>query len=499
LHEKSRFLHGSIKSVTTSLAQQKQIFLATHPAINQLSQVMSVFGRTAHAAMSVVNTLNLANIAFQGSSRLVVDAQKELADAQLELINAYASGDPLKIADAQKRLGDAIENLRDTTKAATDQQRQNWIALGATTIFTASAMTQALVQLAATSKGAAALAGAAWALVFVGAIYGALLAVAALSPQFAEQFAAIIDDIKSRYDVDGLTAFLMSPWEAMRIDLTLLWFNMAKGFTDLINTWITGVNFLRSLVGLELFDMLKAPAYPADLARINLGHISGGAAPGGKPTGFAKLMESITSGPEMSDFLSSQNKQYEALLKNAEKQFQNTAVTDANTQGLQANEEVMKFMNDALKVGTDATLQAEQTTSLATNAISNLTTEVKTLNTKGISIAGKASGGIGAGGGFYNDLSFAQAYEAGKGLDLSGKRLRAASGFEGIVTGMTPILAGEAGPEHVKITPLSQMSKTGGTTVVLYMTVQGSIHATRDIEKIAMDGLKKGLKAVGNY
>ena len=71
----------------------------------------------------------------------------------------------------------------------------------------------------------------------------------------------------------------------------------------------------------------------------------------------------------------------------------------------------------------------------------------------------------------------------------------AASGFEGLITRPTTFLTGEAGAEHVSITPVG--SSGGGQQIIQYITVQGSILAERDVEKIANNALKRDLKRVG--
>jgi hypothetical protein len=74
--------------------------------------------------------------------------------------------------------------------------------------------------------------------------------------------------------------------------------------------------------------------------------------------------------------------------------------------------------------------------------------------------------------------------------------IAAANGFNGDVNGPHLFLAGEAGQEHVSITPNGGSSKgNNGPTVINYITVQGSIKSSqelaKDVDKVMKDTLKR--------
>ena len=74
--------------------------------------------------------------------------------------------------------------------------------------------------------------------------------------------------------------------------------------------------------------------------------------------------------------------------------------------------------------------------------------------------------------------------------------IAAANGFNGMANSPTMFLAGEAGSEHVSITPNGGSSKgNNGLTVINYITVQGSIKSSqelaKDVDKVMKDTLKR--------
>ncbi|HJU13657.1 MAG TPA: hypothetical protein VJ792_04300, partial [Candidatus Nitrosotalea sp.] len=73
----------------------------------------------------------------------------------------------------------------------------------------------------------------------------------------------------------------------------------------------------------------------------------------------------------------------------------------------------------------------------------------------------------------------------------------AAAGLEGVLSTPTMILAGEAGPEQVSITPLSRGGGRGGSPVNITITVQGSIISDNDFKNKLNTSLKQMLREVG--
>lgn len=78
---------------------------------------------------------------------------------------------------------------------------------------------------------------------------------------------------------------------------------------------------------------------------------------------------------------------------------------------------------------------------------------------------------------------------------LKGHVIKAASGFEGMVSGPTQFLAGEAGPEFVNISPSSRSA--GNTTNNIHFHIEGSVIAYHELDGIIQESLKLSLRRAG--
>ena len=73
--------------------------------------------------------------------------------------------------------------------------------------------------------------------------------------------------------------------------------------------------------------------------------------------------------------------------------------------------------------------------------------------------------------------------------------IAAANGFDGMVNSPTLFLTGEAGPEHVSVTPSGKSGGSGSITII--QNIRGSVLSEREVQRIANRGLKDGLKRLG--
>lgn len=513
-----------------NLQQSKQLFLATHPAIQSFSQAMSVAGRVSHSLMSIVNTLNLANLALGQSDNTLAQDHKDLAEAQIALIKAYQSGDPNKIAEAQKKLGDAQQKLADDTRRNTDQMRQNWVTFGATAIFTASTVTQSMIQLATTSRGAAFLAGTGMILAFVSGFYSSIFLVTALSPVFAKNVIALMDGIKKAYNVDGLTAFLLLPWIAFQLTVYDIWDKMTGAWADFVNTVRVGINPL--IQGFNALEQARATitgtkaqlaqevgyATPTHLVKElrfkmqNPNVLTGPAGTTGGPLSqiqdLIKMIQSPTS-------TSTNNPLFEAQLEDAKKTYQNTLATITQTNSVKASNEVTHFLIGVNQTQVDAT----QTLSGYTQTSNGLTvtlikantavaSQVNKLATEGIKVnidltrkgaVTKATATLPeTQGDFDYDKYGFGGLRPNVTYDATGHPhiTYAQHGFEGMVTKPTMFLAGESGSEHISIRPIGKGS-SGGQPMIVQINVAGSIWSTRDLQQMIDDYFKTRFKGLG--
>jgi len=110
--ESTRDLARDTRLLTNEHRAQAQIFLASHPALMQLNNTMQVFAGTARTALSVINALNLAQLAFAGQSDKVSQLKEEIVELQRQLLHIHTpeEGQLVKqeIIDKQKELNQAI-------------------------------------------------------------------------------------------------------------------------------------------------------------------------------------------------------------------------------------------------------------------------------------------------------------------------------------------------------------------------------------------------------
>jgi len=75
--------------------------------------------------------------------------------------------------------------------------------------------------------------------------------------------------------------------------------------------------------------------------------------------------------------------------------------------------------------------------------------------------------------------------------------IAAATGFQGVVNQPTLFLAGEAGKEHVSITPGGGGINSGKGSVTIQINVHGSVISERELSKVVLGTLKQQLKDRG--
>lgn len=126
---KSRLLTGTLRNVNSGFNQQKQILLATHPALNALSRGMSIFSSVSHSALSIINALNISNLNQIQHSQALTDKQLELIEARKELANLIASGlslDDPRVLLAKQKVESLTKSIEDLNKQYAAQQSQQF-------------------------------------------------------------------------------------------------------------------------------------------------------------------------------------------------------------------------------------------------------------------------------------------------------------------------------------------------------------------------------------
>jgi len=126
--QKQTFLARQLRQTNLSLGQQKSIFLAMHPALNKLTQAMSVFGSISRSALSIMNSLNLATIAQTGFEGRIFDLKMDLIESEKTLREMREAGLGPGMAAYDEEIAKNKElnaELNNTLKLASDQGWQN--------------------------------------------------------------------------------------------------------------------------------------------------------------------------------------------------------------------------------------------------------------------------------------------------------------------------------------------------------------------------------------
>lgn len=134
-----RRVNQDARVLTQTSTIQKNVFLAMHPAVNQLSRAMSTLSSVARTALSITNALNLATLAFNSTSVSLVEIQAELTQKQRELAEAVVKygKDSIEVSKIQEEINVLLAKQTEETKRIGDQQLQNLITLTAVGILVA--------------------------------------------------------------------------------------------------------------------------------------------------------------------------------------------------------------------------------------------------------------------------------------------------------------------------------------------------------------------------
>lgn len=110
-----REVNRDARTLTRQSDIQKNVWLASHPALNQLSRGMSAFNSVAHSALSISNALNLMFLRQQGDTTQLAVLQHDLAAAQRDYNKAVKDGDLVGQADAMERIRIATAGIKELT------------------------------------------------------------------------------------------------------------------------------------------------------------------------------------------------------------------------------------------------------------------------------------------------------------------------------------------------------------------------------------------------
>jgi uncharacterized membrane protein len=250
-----------------------RIWLAQHPAINQLSRTMSGFNRVLSATVQAMTLMNTATLVMRSSNGEMIDLQNQLAEAER---NYNKELDPEKKESYARQIASIKDNMSRLNEQMSQDKIQGYFSL-ATGIgsIAASALIAApsLASLAGSAAGSAAVMIPAFGgisiaagplILIIAAIAAVVLLLIMYWPQLTEAFKGFIEWAQKGIDwlgsvfapmfegiwkeagqfVDafvngaiatwnGLVSFFEGVWKGLSQGFTFLWDGLSKGAADL--------------------------------------------------------------------------------------------------------------------------------------------------------------------------------------------------------------------------------------------------------------------------
>src|SRR6185312_10765860 len=118
-----------VRALNNEQRVQKEVFLASNPALNSLSKSMSTVGAVSNTLLGITNAINLAQLASIGVNEKVTAATQQLAADQRQYqidLRDFPNDVALHNADLNKIAADQSD-LSKATKDATFEMITSWI------------------------------------------------------------------------------------------------------------------------------------------------------------------------------------------------------------------------------------------------------------------------------------------------------------------------------------------------------------------------------------
>ena len=120
--QKQTFLTRQLRQSNQSLGMQKAVFLATHPALNKLSQAMSIYGGVSRSVLSIMNAINLASIATHQNDQQIFDLNLKKLE-QEKKIRVLKDAGKEGTADYAEEVA-ALKEIKAQIKAIQDESKR---------------------------------------------------------------------------------------------------------------------------------------------------------------------------------------------------------------------------------------------------------------------------------------------------------------------------------------------------------------------------------------
>lgn len=429
------------RDVTNSWRVERNILLATHPALNKLTRGMSLVSSISRSALAIGNSLNLMWLRQgQGSSALAI-LNHELAEATRDFNRAVDEGDLEAQADAQERMAIAMAKIKEEASG-------DWgtILTDALTITSgiASAVSTSFLALTKNPKIISALftAGSKLGVLFGGIFTGFASLITGVGTWLSTSLLAQSKSgafYKSAVTAGGRwgTAFMGGALTALAL---AGWF-AAEWLIPEIEKALSEMNKKRAK---ETGQEINAPGSP---------FVTKGKHAELEVEAIKNLWRPITdlfgiTIPQSFKVTEDANAKMMNGIIGVDQQGATIIQTGFNTLNKGVNDSINQMISNYNRI---AKKTKQPTLSLGT-------------------------------------FSPAPA--------VTFPLIAAATGFSGIVKNPTVFLAGESGSEMVNITPSSGHG-SGGGSIIINQYIYGSVIAEREVGKLANKSLKEGLKRRG--
>lgn len=243
---------------------QREIILASNPALNNLTRAMSVYGSVANTALQISNAFNLMQLAFSNTNDKLAQDLQDIAQQKIIIANLEKNepGNIAAIAEARDKLAVLEDKYAKDQKTQTDQQIQNWINIAAAVGLIGTQVIQTGLKIASTKLVSdwwtglgtpvqMIARGALLGTSFVLGVIAGVLVVDELMRLFDKNFAKNMEDLQKRitseWDVPDFAARLISPFVAaasgwVQVGSNLkIW--MDNLYIDLENSSVDFANF----------------------------------------------------------------------------------------------------------------------------------------------------------------------------------------------------------------------------------------------------------------
>lgn len=539
--QKSRYLNSALRQSTNGFNQQRQILLASHPALQTYTRAMSVFGHVASTALSVMNALNIASLNNNTASQGLRAAELELIDARKELIRLEEAGlgGTIQWELQKQKVEELTKAVEDQKKAVAEAATQNqrtmitaWINIGTSVgseIVSSIAMIKLMQAQGIFTANALRIA---FSTVFLPVMIGlaAFLAgwyVAArlVETLFPEAFKKMQASIKESWGIDDPTGMLATAtgaylgFVAMFNDLKIatadtvkfiydafrvLIKNLSFGFINLPPLKITGLEETRDVVskekqriGLGGEGWMNDPVYNGKYNE--KGEWIGGNESSNKTpasaTPPAPTIGQTSLGLEIPGLDEINKKRDEELLALNSQIATQREEMEQEQKRLDVERDALIAQRDA-KRALDST---DQDIIILDSTISDLDTKIDILGdqlAEGIDVnisdinVNNAGGSAGANPGnpYYRNYP---GYQSG----MPDYDVAAATGYEGMVTSPTKFLVGEKGPEYVSVTPNKKSTNDMFKDTQLY---KGMMQKGEENRTLPMIHAKNGYEGIVN-